>query len=60
MGSSLHSLQAALKGVSMPYKSEKQRKFMHANKPKIADQWDSKYGSTIQRAAKRRLKNQKR
>lgn len=24
----------------MPYKSEKQRKWMHANKPTIAARWD--------------------
>lgn len=25
----------------MPFKSEKQRKFMHANHPKIADRWEA-------------------
>lgn len=25
----------------MPYKSEKQRKFMHAKHPKIAERWDA-------------------
>ena len=29
----------------MPYKSEKQRKYMHAKHPKIAKKWDEKYGS---------------
>jgi len=29
----------------MPYKSEKQRKFMHAKHPQIAKKWDRKYGS---------------
>jgi len=26
----------------MPYKSEKQRKWMHANKPGMAAEWDKK------------------
>lgn len=29
----------------MPYKSEKQRKFMHAKHPDIAARWDKEYGS---------------
>lgn len=31
----------------MPYRSEKQRRFMHAKHPKIAKRWDKKYGSKI-------------
>ena len=27
----------------MPFKSEKQRRYMHANLPKIAQQWEKKY-----------------
>ena len=27
----------------MPYKSDAQRKFMHARHPKIAKKWDAKY-----------------
>jgi hypothetical protein len=27
-----------------PFKSEKQRKFMYANKPKLAKKWSKKYG----------------
>jgi hypothetical protein len=29
----------------MPYRSEKQRRYMHAKHPKIAARWDRKYGS---------------
>lgn len=29
----------------MPFKSEKQRKWMFANKPKLAKKWAKKYGS---------------
>lgn len=28
----------------MPYKSAKQRRFMHAKHPAIAKRWDKKYG----------------
>lgn len=31
----------------MPYKSEKQRKYLHAKKPKIAAKWDKKYGGKV-------------
>lgn len=31
----------------MPYRSEKQRAFMHINRPDIAKRWDKKYGGKI-------------
>jgi len=31
----------------MPYRSEKQRKYMHSKHPEIAKKWDKKYGSKI-------------
>lgn len=31
----------------MPYRSAKQRRFMHAQHPDIAARWDKKYGSAI-------------
>lgn len=31
----------------MPYKSEKQRKYMHAKHPEIAAKWDRKYGGKV-------------
>lgn len=31
----------------MPYKSVKQRAWMHANKPTIAKRWDKKYGGKV-------------
>ena len=34
----------------MPYKSEKQRRYMHAKEPAIAKRWDAKYGSKIQKS----------
>lgn len=32
----------------MPFKSEKQRRFMWAKHPSIAKRWTKKYGSAIQ------------
>jgi hypothetical protein len=42
----------------MPYKSAKQRRFMHAKHPAIAKRWDKKYGGKIRRTTtgKRRKK----
>jgi hypothetical protein len=31
----------------MPYRSAKQRAFMHARHPEIAARWDAKYGGKI-------------
>ncbi len=31
----------------MPYKSAKQRAYMHAKLPKIAAKWDKKYGGKV-------------
>jgi hypothetical protein len=31
----------------MPYRSAKQRKFMHARHPEIAARWDRKYGGKV-------------
>ena len=28
----------------MPFQSEKQRKYLHANEPKLAKEWEKKYG----------------
>ena len=31
----------------MPFKSEKQKKWMYANKPELAKEWTEKYGSKV-------------
>ena len=36
----------------MPFKSEKQRRFLYAKHPKIAKRWTAKYGSKIVKHAK--------
>ena len=38
----------------MPYRSEKQRKFMHAQHPEITEKWDKKYGGKIMAAKKKK------
>lgn len=38
----------------MPYKSAKQRRFMHAKHPKIAKKWDKKYGGKVVKKKKRK------
>jgi hypothetical protein len=38
----------------MPYRSAKQRRFMHARHPKIAAKWDKKYGGKIIKKRKRK------
>ncbi len=36
----------------MPFKSEKQRKFLWAKEPAIARRWAHKYGSKVRESAK--------
>jgi len=36
-----------------PYKSAKQRRFLHAKHPKIAAKWDAEYGSKIVKPKKK-------
>ena len=38
----------------MPYKSARQRAYMHAQHPEIAKKWDKKYGSKIGSSKKSR------
>jgi len=40
----------------MPFRSEKQRKFMYARHPKIAKRWSTKYGSRIVKSEKKNKK----
>lgn len=36
----------------MPFKSEKQRKYLFANKPKLAQKWAKKYGTKTKQGKK--------
>tara|TARA_R100000781_G_scaffold11445_1_gene10457 strand:- start:203 stop:319 length:117 start_codon:yes stop_codon:yes gene_type:complete len=38
----------------MPFRSEKQRKWMHINKPKMAKKWSKRYGSKIIKKKKKK------
>ena len=38
----------------MPYKSDKQRRYMHAKEPEIAKRWDKKYGGKVQPGYKKK------
>jgi hypothetical protein len=40
----------------MPYKSKKQRAYMHAKLPKIAARWDKETGGKVKKSAKRKKK----
>lgn len=41
----------------MPYRSAKQRRYMHAKHPEIAARWDAEYGGkVVKKAAKKRKK----
>lgn len=33
----------------MPYKSKKQRAWMHINRPALAKKWDKKYGKKVKK-----------
>ena len=38
----------------MPFKSEKQRRYLYKNHPKIAKSWSKKYGSKIAKKKKKK------
>jgi len=41
----------------MPYKSAKQRAYLHAKEPKLAAKWDKKYGGkVVKKTAKKKGK----
>lgn len=40
----------------MPFKSEKQKRFLFAKHPKIAKRWAKKYGTKISKLAKKSRK----
>jgi len=43
----------------MPFKSERQRRYLYANKPTLAKRWTEKYGSEVQPKKSRRKKVKK-
>jgi hypothetical protein len=44
----------------VPYKSAKQRAFMHAQHPDIAARWDKKYGGKVKRDSPKKARPAKR
>lgn len=40
----------------MPYRSAKQRRYMHAKHPEIAKKWDKKYGGKVKKTKTRKKK----
>jgi len=40
----------------MPFKSKRQRRWMHANKPAMANRWEKENGSTVQKSRKTKRK----
>lgn len=40
----------------MPFKSEKQKRWMYANKPEMAKEWSDKYGSKPKKTSKKAKK----
>ncbi len=45
-----------LEDLEMPFKSEKQRRYLYKNEPAIAKKWTKKYGSKITKPKKRKKK----
>jgi hypothetical protein len=43
----------------MPFKSEKQRAFLHAKHPEIAEKWTKEHGATIKKSSGRKLKTKR-
>jgi len=41
----------------MPFRSEKQRRYLWAKEPEVAKRWTKKYGSKIQKGSKRTYKH---
>ena len=40
----------------MPYKSKKQRRYLHAKKPSLAKKWDREYGGKIDKKKNKKKK----
>ena len=46
-----------LESLEMPFKSEKQRRYLYKNEPAIAKKWTKKYGSKISKPKKGKRNN---
>ena len=45
-----------LESLEMPFKSEKQRRYLYKNEPAVAKKWTKKYGSKISKSKKSKKK----
>ena len=43
----------------MPYKSKKQRAYLHIHEPALAEEWDQKYGGKIEKPRRERVRSKK-
>ena len=43
-----------LESLEMPFKSEKQRRYLYKNEPAVAKKWSKKYGSKIIKKRKKK------
>ena len=43
----------------MPFKSAKQRRYLHAQHPKIAMRWEAKYGTSAKKKKKKKKKKKR-
>lgn len=39
--------------ILIPYKSAKQRAYLHIHEPQLAARWDKEYGGKVKKAAKK-------
>lgn len=52
--SSVRGWETVRKVGTIPYKSAKQRAYLHAKKPKLAAKWDRKYGGKVKPTDKKK------
>jgi hypothetical protein len=43
----------------MPFRSEKQRRYLWKNEPELAKKWTEKYGSKVVKSKKKKKKNER-
>ena len=43
----------------MPYKSKKQRAYLHIHEPALAEEWDQTYGGKVEKPRRERVRSKK-
>ena len=54
-----NTARVAVEGVGLPYRSAKQRTYMHVRHPRIAARWDAEYGGKVKRKPKQRKRKER-